>query len=208
MSVALWVCANSATAAIRKRRANRKGLFMAEIIQHLRNSPAVAYTDRMTATVPATSDATPMATLIKNAITNCYEPWAAAQTHTNLIDFNNAVAASKEGGPPAPTSYKVWNVNTALVTALMSGTDLNPDDWTKIWDVSDYTPPVAPPPPLIFPAGYPVGPLSAGNLYLAYDVAPLPSFPDGAVFGDARGQFLKHSVTTPFGRSSYWEKTA
>lgn len=149
-----------------------------------------------------------MATLIQNAIVNCYEPWAAAQTHTNLLDFNNAVAASKAGGPPAPSSYKVWSVNVAMVTALMSGTDLNPDDWAKVFDVTDYVPPVAPPAPLVFPVGYPVGPLSAGNLYLAYDVAPLPVFPDAAVFGDARGTFLKHLVTTPFGKSSYWEKTA
>ena len=47
---------------------------------------------------PSTGDATPMSTLIANAIKNMYRPWAAAQTQTNETNFANAVAAAKASG--------------------------------------------------------------------------------------------------------------
>jgi hypothetical protein len=157
-------------------------------------------------TVPATNAATPMAQLIQNAITNCYEPWAAAENQTNLLDFNNAVAAAKKNGTAPPTSYQVWTVNVALVSALMMGTDTTPGDWMKVFTISTFTPPPPTPVPPAIPTGFPVGPQARGNTYLALDVAPLPVFPDGSPFADARGQFVKHLIAGPFGNSSWWEK--
>ncbi len=72
-------------------------------------------------------------------------------------------------------------------------------------NIADY-PPFMPPPVPQTPVGEdPVGLQSIGNLYLSI---PGETYPDGAKFTDDRGTFLKHMVVTPFGRSSYWEKTA
>ncbi|HMD48984.1 MAG TPA: hypothetical protein VKG79_07795 [Bryobacteraceae bacterium] len=72
---------------------------------------------------------------------------------------------------------------------------------------ADYAPfdPPAPPPPTPVNSD-PVGPQSVGNLYLS---TPLGNtYPDGAMYTEARGTFLKHVTITPFGRTHYWEKVS
>lgn len=75
-------------------------------------------------------------------------------------------------------------------------------------NLADYPPfdPPAPPTPVPPANSDPVGALSVGTLYLC-TIAGL-SYPDGATYTEARGNFLKHVVITPFGRTSYWEKIA
>lgn len=46
-----------------------------------------------------------------------------------------------------------------------------------------------------------VGPQSVGSLYLT---VVGDSSPDGKDFTDARGEFVKHVVLTPFGRNAWW----
>lgn len=71
----------------------------------------------------------------------------------------------------------------------------------------DYPPFDPPAPPAPAPVNTdPVGAQSVGNLYLS---TPLGNtFPDGALFTEARGTFLKHVAVTPFGRTNYWEKVS
>ncbi|HLG97126.1 MAG TPA: hypothetical protein VKX49_12510 [Bryobacteraceae bacterium] len=73
-------------------------------------------------------------------------------------------------------------------------------------NLADYPPfdvPAPPPPPT---AQSPVGPQSLGTLYLSNALGN--TYPDGSMFTEARGTFLKHVSITPFGRSNYWEKIA
>ena len=54
-------------------------------------------------------------------IDNVLKPWAANQTASNKLSFDNAVATAKATGNPPPTSYVVWGVNAPLVLAIEAG---------------------------------------------------------------------------------------
>ncbi|HLH00949.1 MAG TPA: hypothetical protein VKX49_31885 [Bryobacteraceae bacterium] len=75
-------------------------------------------------------------------------------------------------------------------------------------NTSDYPPFDPPTSPAPVPAGNsdPVGPQSLGTLYLSTPAGN--SYPDGAMYTEARGTFIKHITITPFGRTNYWEKVA
>lgn len=160
-----------------------------------------------TAPVPANSDATPMSQLIQSAIDNMYTPWAAETTESNKLAFDNAVAASKAGGPPAPTSYNVVTVNVTAVTAAFENVAQGkPADFTQVFTETPFAPPPVVPPPPTIPAGFPIGQQARENIYLALDVAPLPAFPDGTPYSDSRGSFVKRVVPEAIGVGSYWVK--
>jgi hypothetical protein len=157
--------------------------------------------------IPATSDATPMSQLIQSAIQNMYQPWAAETTESNKLAYDNAIAAAKAGGPPAPTTYNVVTVDVAAVTAAFDNiAQGKPGDFSQVFISTPYAPPPAVPPPAVIPAGFPIGSQARGNIYLALDVAPLPVFPDGTPFSDARGNFTKRIIPEGVGTGSYWVK--
>lgn len=72
---------------------------------------------------------------------------------------------------------------------------------TNAADLKPFDPPPPPKPPVAITN--PVGAQSFGNIYLtvAGDTSP-----DGTLFTDERGTFIKRMVATPFGRNAFWEK--
>jgi hypothetical protein len=68
-------------------------------------------------------------------------------------------------------------------------------------DPKDF-PPFDPPPPPPQPITVPVGGQAVGNLY--YNI-PGDNSPDGTLYQDSRGRFVKHVYLTPFGKSVIWE---
>lgn len=71
-------------------------------------------------------------------------------------------------------------------------------------DYPAFDPPIPAPAPA--PNCDPVGPQSLGNLYLSSPAGN--TYPDGAMYTEGRGTFIKHVTITPFGRTNYWEKVA
>ena len=134
--------------------------------------------------------------------------------------FANFQLGGATGDEPAPPQLMV--LNTALALQLVVAYD---NAWASATTTSgapklDLTSaitfvqaaPIQPPVPVPVPApNDPVGPAqgvanSAGQ-QMYYTVTGDTS-PNGTVFSDTRGTFVKVVIATPFGNEAYWEKVA
>ena len=110
-------------------------------------------------------------------------------------------------GLGAPNGYTMPGISPQPGQIAYDPANPPPGAITVSTNPADYLPfdPPAPPPPTPVNTD-PVGAQSVGNLYLSTALGN--TYPDGAVYTEARGTFLKHVVITPFGRTNYWEKTS
>jgi hypothetical protein len=159
--------------------------------------------------------ATQFATLNSNAYANYQNTF-----QNYLLDLTSAGPGAVPPVEPTPPQLIVLNTTLALQLVVA---------WDTAWGtlapgapapVLNLTPAISyvtaaaitPPAPPVTPApndpvGPPQGVNNAAGQPMFYTVAG-DTLPNGAVFTDTRGTFVKVIVQTPFGGEAYWEKVS
>lgn len=151
-----------------------------------------------------------------------------SNTYSNYQNtFANYLLAMQSAGPEAaapvePSAPQLMVLNTALALQLVIAYDAA---WASATTTSgaptlDLTSAISfvqaaaiqPPAPVVppvpnDPVGPPQGAANSAGQQMYYTVAG-DTLPNGAVFTDTRGTFVKVVIQTPFGGEAYWEKVS
>lgn len=139
------------------------------------------------------------------ALENEYNAAVAAYNAEYGIDPSPMTGNVPTPAPPKPPMLTVVNTNAVealevqSAVLLTAGQDPSTLNWNSVFSQVQYTPP--PVVPNTITITDPVGTQNFGNIY---NTVPGDNSPNGAIFIDPRGTFVKTVVATPFGNESYW----
>lgn len=148
------------------------------------------------------------------SIAGQYNLWNTNAYSLYTQKFNEWVQGGQNGPAPAAPQFTVLNTSIAYNLAMAWSNALgvkagtngpNPVlDFTSALITFQSQPQTVPAPPTPV-VGDPVGAQSTPTTYLTVvgDASP-----NGAVFTDSRGTFVKTVINTPFGNEAYWTKVA